>query len=152
MSGPGAPLAADTARTSGSGASDELERNKAVLRRLYALFNSGSLDGLDDLAGPDLAAMLRGAIPRARQAFPDAPWVVHDLIAERDTVVVLWSRTGTHGGSYQGVEATGRPIVQKGARVFRLAGGKAVETAAYGNDLEVMRQIGAVPPPPTTGA
>lgn len=129
-------------------AENRSEPNKTVLRRLYALFNSGSLDGLDDLAGPDLAAMLRGAIPRARQAFPDAPWVVHELIAETDTVVVLWSRTGTHRGCYQGVEGTGLPIVQRGARVFRVAEGKAIESAAYGNDLEVMRQIGAVPPSP----
>ncbi|CAA9230432.1 MAG: hypothetical protein AVDCRST_MAG77-1174 [uncultured Chloroflexi bacterium] len=152
MSETGAAAAADAARPSPQDSLDELERNKAVLRRLYELFNTNSLDGLDDLAGPDLAAMLRGAIPRARQAFPDAPWVVHDLIAERDTVVMLWSRTGTHGGSYQGVEATGRPIVQKGARVFRLEDGKAVETAAYGNDLEVMRQIGAMPSPSATRA
>ena len=40
-----------------------------------------------------------------------------------------------------------RAFARAEKRVFRFAGGKAVETAAYGNDLEVMRQIGAVPRP-----
>jgi steroid delta-isomerase-like uncharacterized protein len=62
-----------------------------------------------------------------RSAVPDAHYVVDDLIAEDDKVMVRWRLLGTHQGAFNGIPATGRPITLKGIAVYRVEGGKLME-------------------------
>jgi predicted ester cyclase len=62
-----------------------------------------------------------------RSAVPDAHYVVDDLIAEDDRVMVRWRLLGTHQGAFNGIPPTGRPITLKGIAVYRVEGGKLME-------------------------
>jgi predicted ester cyclase len=46
-----------------------------------------------------------------------------------------------------GIAPTGKEVTITGIDVLRIAEGKVVERWAEGNDLEMMQQLGVVPPP-----
>jgi len=56
------------------------------------------------------AGAYTAAVAATHAAFPDLVVTVHDQVAEADKVVTRWSATGTHGGNFAGVPATGRRV------------------------------------------
>ncbi len=98
----------------------------------------------DPLIGPDgylaIIGMMRGG-------FPDVQWQAEDSVAEGDTVAVRFTMTGTHGGPFMGVPATGRPIRVQAMNFYRLADGKIVEEYGQPDMMGLMMQIGAIPLP-----
>jgi predicted ester cyclase len=95
-------------------------------------------------AGPQGFAAFYSAI---RTALPDARYVVDDLIAEGDKVVVRWRLLGTHEGDFRGIAPTGRAIVLKGIAIYRVDDGMLLErwvvTDLHGL-LEEMRESAVV--------
>jgi hypothetical protein len=84
---------------------------KAVVRRLVEdVINGQDLDVLDDIATPKLAPKLRRAFSEFRGAFPDWHQELVELVAEDTTVVARFTCTGTHQGTWQGLEPTGRTM------------------------------------------
>jgi predicted ester cyclase len=69
------------------------------------------------------------------------------MVAEGDMVVTRWRARGTHRGELMGIAPTGKEVAIKGIDVLRIAGGRMVERWAEYNDLELMQQLGVVPPP-----
>jgi predicted ester cyclase len=57
----------------------------------------------------------------------DPTFTIHDLIAEADRVVVHWTNTATHSGTFLGIPPTGRSCRFAGIDIFRLDGGQLVE-------------------------
>lgn len=60
-------------------------------------------------------------------AFGDFTLEVTECLAEGDRVYVRWRQTGTHAGVIEGFEPTGRPLVEIGSTVYRVAQGRIVE-------------------------
>jgi Predicted ester cyclase len=85
------------------------------------------------------AGFLKGFVA----AFPDSVIEVEDCIAERDTVVTRWSLTGTHGGEFQGIPATGRTVQFVGIEFNRVRDGKLVEHVSQFDLAGLMRQLSA---------
>jgi steroid delta-isomerase-like uncharacterized protein len=81
------------------------------------------------------------------QAFPDAQISVDASVGERDIVASRWTITGTHGGAFQGVPATGRLIGFAGCDFSRVVDGKVAEHWAQFDLVSVLQQIGALPAP-----
>jgi steroid delta-isomerase-like uncharacterized protein len=81
------------------------------------------------------------------QAFPDAQISVEASMAERGLVASRWTIAGTHGGSFQGVPATGRLISFAGCDFSRVVDGKVAEHWAQFDLMSVLQQIGALPAP-----
>jgi steroid delta-isomerase-like uncharacterized protein len=79
-----------------------------------------------------------------RSAVPDARYVVDDLIAEGDRVVVRWRLLGTHQGAFRGIAPTGRAITLKGVAVYRLEDGKLMERWVVSDLYGMLDEIGAV--------
>jgi steroid delta-isomerase-like uncharacterized protein len=135
------------------------EQNKAIARRVYEAFNSGDLDGLDEIIGADAVDHdsqnphrdVRGpegsklAISMYRAAFPDLRITVEDQIAEGDKVVTRWSSTGTHDGDLPGLPASGAKTAVTGISIDRFEGGKIVEAWNNWDTMGMMQQLGAVP-------
>lgn len=138
--------------------------NKAVVRRMI---EQSMIDGDADAAmaaydpafvyhnpvlqempgmppGPEAVRILAGG---ARAAFPDLRYTIVSMVAEGDTVAVLYTWQGTHLGSLGGVTATGRPVSATGAIVCRLVDGKIVEQWDIDDRLDVMQQLGLIPQP-----
>jgi steroid delta-isomerase-like uncharacterized protein len=133
------------------------EGNKALVRRFYEeVWARGNLDVADevfaddyvrhDLRAGDAAPGPEGQKQIAaafREAFPDLAWDVDFVLAEGDFVAGRWTASGTHLGSWAGVEPTGRRMRFSGINVFRFASGKVVEIWNHRDDLGLMEQLGA---------
>ncbi len=134
--------------------------NKTIARRFNEdVWGRGDQAALEELFAPDFVD--HGALPGQtpdreghkqilaafRSAFPDLSVTTEDIIAEGDKVVSRWTARGTHQGELLGTAPTGNEVTFTGIDVLRIAEGKVVERWAQGNDLEVMQQIGAIPPP-----
>jgi len=70
-----------------------------------------------------------------------------DSLVEGDRLSLRFHMTGTHGGPFLGVPATGKPIDLTGQTILRFAGERCVERWSTADFLAVMMQIGAIPAP-----
>ena len=71
---------------------------------------------------------LKQLIAAYRTAFPDLKMTLDDIFAEGEMVAFRWSVSGTHLGDWLGVPPTGNHVRATGITVFRIAGGKVVES------------------------
>ena len=78
--------------------------------------------------------------------FPDLHITTHDLIAEGDKVVKVWTAKGTHKGDLMGIPATGNSINVYGMEVFRIKDGKIAELWISMDNLGMLQQLGVIPP------
>ncbi len=139
------------------------EENKTVIRRAYEeLWNERNVDVVDELTTEDF---LNHAAPPDRQrgrqglkdvvrmfegAFPDFRYEVEDVISEGEKVAVRDVFRGTHQGDFMGIPATGNRVTMEAIHIYRLSEGKLAEHWVARDDLGMMQQLGAVPPPGRT--
>ena len=114
--------------------------NKELLRRFYEeVYGDWNMALVDAVVSPGFVShdwpehgptgpqAFRDYYSAIRLAVPDARYVVDDLVAEGDRVVVRWRLLGTHQGAFNGIDPTGAPITLKGIAIYRLEGGKLME-------------------------
>lgn len=121
------------------------------------VWNRADPDAADRFLGPDYrdhayrsggdAATFKAALAELAAAFPDQRSTVDDAVAVDGTVALRLRLTGTHGGAFRGVAATGKPVDVKVMRFYRVAGGRIAEHWAVLDTLSLLRQIGALPTP-----
>ncbi len=134
--------------------------NKTIARRFNEdVWGRGDQAALEELLDPDFVDhdALPGQGPGReghkqilaafRGAFPDLNVTTEDIVAEGEKVVSRWTARGTHQGELLGIAPTGNGVTIKGIDVLRVAEGRIVERWAQFNDLEMMQQLGVVPPP-----
>ena len=134
--------------------------NKAIMRQFWDVWEQGNIDLLDDLlapeyvnhtlATPDLPSGPEGVkevVSMFRSGVPDLRVVIEDMIAEGDRVATRYALEGTHGGDLFGIAPTGRHLSIKSMTVERLSGGKIVEHWRVTDELDMMRQLGAIGTP-----
>jgi steroid delta-isomerase-like uncharacterized protein len=78
--------------------------------------------------------------------FPDVKFATADVIALGDKAAVHWKCQGTHRGRFLRIAPTGKRVSMAGISIIRIAGGKIVDEVGYANMMEVMQELGAVPP------
>lgn len=61
------------------------------------------------------------------EAFDDARFEIHQMVAEGDTVAVRYTFHGTHTGDFMGIAPTGRTVSRPSTAFFRVGDGKVVE-------------------------
>jgi steroid delta-isomerase-like uncharacterized protein len=133
------------------------EENKAIMRRFWEVWEEGDIDRLDGLLAPDyvnhtLAAPdlppgpegVKEVIRMFRSGMPNLRVAIEDMIAEGDRVATRYALEGTHWGDLFGVAPTGRHLSIKSMTVERLSGGKIVEHWRVTDELDMMRQLGAI--------
>jgi len=139
-----------------------VERNKAIVRRLFEVWNTGNLDAIDELYAADYAAdyrpyaplrqghdAIRGMIQRAHVAFPDFHEELEEMVAEGDKVAVRFTITGTQLGQWGPLPPTGKPVRFEEIVILRFVDGKVVEQRGLPDNLAALRQLGVVPTPRT---
>jgi steroid delta-isomerase-like uncharacterized protein len=146
-----------------AGAQATVEANKALLRRykvgilnnrdIDALGEVAAVDYLDHAAFPGQAAGLVGLKQRIATLFQalDPHWTIHDIVAEKDIVVLRWSHTGTHVGEFLGIPATGRSFTMRGIDMYRVRDGLMVEHWNVVDMLGLCQQVGVIPGPRIAG-
>ncbi|MFI6577923.1 ester cyclase [Nocardiopsis sp. NPDC050513] len=70
---------------------------------------------------------------------------VEDVIAKDDRVWAVWTLRGTHTGPLFGIPATGRRVEVLEVGIWRIEDGLVAEAWFFGDELGLLRQIGAVP-------
>jgi steroid delta-isomerase-like uncharacterized protein len=136
------------------------KENKAVLRRqLEEVWNKHNLDAIDEFYAPDYVNHdappgfpgdrdgLRTLIGMYLSAFPDLKVTNEDEFADGDTVITRWTATGTHTGQFGEIPATGKRIQTHGISISRIAGGKIRDSWSESDQMDMMQQLGVMPPP-----
>lgn len=137
--------------------SNQLTANKHLVRRFVEEYmNNGDETVAHELLSEsvqwrigdftmDSAAAVMQANASYANAFPDWRGVIDDQIAEDDKVVTRISFAGTHQGEFNAIPATGRAVKVTAIFIVRIEDGKIVEAWRNGDDLGMMRQLGALP-------
>jgi predicted ester cyclase len=136
------------------------EQNKAIAQRIYdEVINQEKRAVIDEVFAPGVVIHdpFMGAITGIeafRQllgmfdaAFPGHRVQVEAVIAEGEYVTVLHTHTATHSGPFMGMPPTGKQIVVNGVELYRMANGQIVEFWRKDDDVSLLMQLGALPPP-----
>jgi predicted ester cyclase len=75
-------------------------------------------------------------------AFPDWHWDMRHIVVDDENIAVHFRVTGTHQGTIQGIEATGRRVTASEFTLYHLEGGKFVEVWDILDMAAVLKQIG----------
>ncbi len=105
-------------------------------------------DVLDHSRPPGIApgaAGVRQQFDGFRAAFAGFRATILDQVAEGDKVVTRKVLTGTHVGSFQGLEPTGREVEIGVIDIVRVADGRIVEHWNCVDRLGLLAQLGALP-------
>lgn len=134
----------------------DTDANKQLVLKLYAALNDGDVAAVSELVTPDyvendplpgqgsgrqgvidrFSVIVKGLAPR---------FTVHDVVAERDKVVVRWTNAGTHVGEFAGIPATGQAFTIGGIDIYRVAGGRLCEHWHQIDQLSMLGQLGLLP-------
>ena len=133
------------------------ETNKNLVRRFYdEALNSRRIDVIDTLALADYTEHdplpgqrdgLVGLKDRASMLVEGlaSTYLIHDVIAEGDRVVVRWSNVGTHSGEFLGIPPTGRPFDFAGIDIYRIENDRMAEHWHVVDQLTLLQQLGLLP-------
>ncbi len=137
------------------------ERNKAVVRQLFELWNSGETTRVGEFYDPAYTADYqpyssrvgldgaRAMIEGAHATFPDYHEELLEMTAEDDRVAVWLRITGTHSGAPWGpVPPSGKRVSYEEMLVLTFRDGKVVHQRGIADNLSLLRQFGLVPVPP----
>jgi steroid delta-isomerase-like uncharacterized protein len=136
-----------------------VEENKAVVRRLFAGFDTGSVAVVDEVCAPDYRLHFPlSPVPLDREsakpffqmfldAFSGLSHSIEDMIGEGDKVVIRMQVSGMHSGEIAGIPPSGRPMSVQSISIFSLENGKVREQRVEFDGLGMMQQIGAIPGP-----
>lgn len=116
------------------------DANKDLIRRVFEeIIPAGDPTAMRALMAPDfldhdpLPGQPAGAaggeyvVSTMHTAQPDLRFAIHDLVAERDRVVIRWTLHGTNTGPMLGRPASGQPVDFAAIVIFRIADGKIAE-------------------------
>jgi predicted ester cyclase len=130
-------------------AGDEVERNKAVIRRwVDEAHQKRNLAVIDEIYAPDYRGHMSNGESVDREQgrtmelsfqsdFPKHTVRLDDLIGERDRVVARWTLSATHN--------SGKDVVLRGVTISRFVDGRIVEEWMTLDNLEFMKQLGVQP-------
>lgn len=137
----------------------ELERNKAVALRFKKSQGTKDMPQVEkEVLAPHynrirggnfhLASNARGeGWPEPgmylRTAFPDRVDIIERVVAEGDTVGLLFRLTATHTGNLFGIPPTGRKVDVYEIALLRIVNGQMVEGWFMMDEAELLRQLGA---------
>lgn len=132
--------------------------NESVVRRfLDEVVNGGRAELIGELWAQDMAwhggslGDVRGIdayqamfSADASAAFAGMHLTIHEVISQDEKVVVRFTNSGTHTGTFHGVPATGRHAAWTGIGIYTVRDGKITEAWFAEDILGMLEQLGAV--------
>lgn len=76
--------------------------------------------------------------------FPDLRVSIEHLLAEDNRVLIFLNFTGTYQGEYEGMPPTNKPVKIRSADLYRIENNKIVEHWDVVDQLDLLKQIGAI--------
>jgi predicted ester cyclase len=133
-----------------------IETNQKAVRRFYEAYNQNDEGILEEVLSVDYVDNghnppgkgLQGARDDLRgltNAFSDLKFKIEELIAtEDDRVVARWAATARHTGDFQGFRPTLKTMKLQGISIYKLRGGKIIETRNAADFLSPLMQLGLI--------
>ena len=135
--------------------------NELVARRFgQEVWGEGDLQAADDVLAEDFVehnpapGQLSGreghkqVLTLWRAAFPNLTLTLDDVFAAGEKVALRWTARGTHAADLLGIPATGRDVTLTGIDILRVVEGRIVERWGEFNGIEMLQQLGVLPPTP----
>jgi steroid delta-isomerase-like uncharacterized protein len=136
------------------------DQTDSLIRRMIEhAFNQGVFGVVDELIAsngvthtpiwgmPHNREGLKQLIAMFRCAFPDLHCTVEDEINAGDKVAAHWTMRGTHTGPLLGNQPTSRSIVVQWMIFAHTSNGQIVEGWTLIDQMDMLQQLGIVPPP-----
>lgn len=132
---------------------DNADYNRKLVLRWQEAWNTGQTETLSEFVAPDFICHYltdvewRGVdganteIKNWRKLFPDWHEEVVDFIVEKDKVVIRYNSTGTHSGTYEGIDSTGIKVRISEVSIFRIKDGKLAEQWCFPDDAGLKNQL-----------
>ncbi|ONM46623.1 ester cyclase [Nocardia donostiensis] len=132
------------------------EKNVALLRTAYnRLMQHKDLDESLELLTDDFIANIPGldeprrgrdawrfGVEAMHEAFPDLRVEIENIFSVGDEVAVRLRFSGTHKGTFQGIEPTHRTVNFRSLEHYRVVGDKIAEEWVAPDIASLMRQLG----------
>ena len=132
--------------------------NKNIVRRLLEeAFNKSNQAVVDELVAssfidhnplpglPPNREGFRQSFVIFRHTFPDMVYIIEDIVAAEDKVVVRWSANGTQKEELMEIPPTGKRISVIGIDIFRITKGQISELWLTWDQLGMLQQLGVMP-------
>ena len=136
-----------------------VEQNKATVKRMCDIMNSGRLEDADQViapgcighnpagqpgrpSGPDGFRRFVGAL---QIAFPDLQVTVEDMVGEDDRLAWRWRWSGTQKGVLFTVPPSGKHALWTEIQWGRFIEGKLVELWISFDRFDMFQQLGIIP-------
>ncbi|WP_082391354.1 ester cyclase [Jiulongibacter sediminis] len=133
----------------------DLDANREVVKKYHEVWSNGQVNELDNILAPDFVCHfiagiewkgIEGAnasISGHRISFPDWNEEIVDMISEGDRVVTRFRSTGTHQGTFNGLDSTGREVAIYETAIYRIADGKIAEQWGFPDEVSLNNQLKA---------
>ena len=130
------------------------DANRGLVERFYEeVVNERRLETIDELLSEEF---VHNGEPRGREGqrrtyeefftgFPDLKSEVVEIFASGDKVAVHRRWTGTHEGTFQGVEPTGRSVEFESTAILGVRDGQITDYRGVVDLLGLLEQLGAAP-------
>ena len=135
------------------------ETNIATQKKMGEIINSYQFDRLTEVFAPNVKdhdpADDQGPGPQGfvqwftqfHSAFPDFKIAVEHMVSDDDNVAFAYTITGTQGGSFNGIPATGKSIKVRGMQISKFnSESKIVERWGASHEVGILQQIGGMKP------
>ena len=132
------------------------EKNKEFLKYVYTeVFINWDREVVEQVLDPEFRSHDWGSDSRmgvegfydfygpVLESFPDTHYIVHDLIAENDKVMVYWTLKGTQEGDFMGIAPTGAEVSMDGIAIYRVWNEKLIERWVVYDLYSMVEQVKA---------
>jgi predicted ester cyclase len=131
----------------------DLEANRKIVRKYHDVWSTGQVSVIDTVISPDFVCHFIGglewkgvdgaknSILNHKMAFPDWTEEIFDLFADGYKVVKCYKSTGTHKGTFNGIDSTGNEVMIYETSIYRIAGGKIIEQWGFPDELSLRNQL-----------
>jgi aspartyl-tRNA synthetase len=128
---------------------DDRARVEAFYRRYNERCNAHEFASLGEFVADDvevngdqvgLARYVAG-LEQVGKAFPDYRWDLRHLLVDSPWIAAHFADSGTHRGTFLGIDATGRRVSTQEFAFYRLDDDKIAEVWVTADDLELVDHL-----------
>jgi predicted ester cyclase len=129
-----------------------MEENKVLIKSFIVdVFNQHDLTAIDKYLLPNLTDGTGKTIESFKKyltslfsSFPDLHVKIEHILAENNLVLVFLNFVGTHKGEFNGRSPTNKRVTNRSADLYRIENDKIVEHWDVVDQLDLLKQIGAI--------
>jgi predicted ester cyclase len=136
---------------------NDANQNIAAVKKYHEIWSNGQVQELDKVVAPEFKGHFIGGfeytgvdgakkcILETRHAFPDWKEELVDIIVQDNKVVTRHHSTGTHLGTWDGVDSTGNKVDIYEVEIYHLKNGKIVEQWGFWDEINLKKQMAVKP-------